>query len=140
MRKRILVLLAALFWAHAAAAQGIPAADGAAIRAVIDAQLDAFRARDGERAFAFADANIRAMFGDAATFMRMVREGYAPIYSPRAREFGAAEDRGDTVAQAVEIEGADGSAVLAIYEMRRLSDGTFRIAGVSLLRSRRPGV
>ena len=140
MRKRILALLGALFWAHAAAAQGVPAADGAAIRAVIDAQLDAFRARDAERAFGFDDDGIRAMFGDAATFMRMVREGYAPIYDPRAREFGAVEDRGDTLAQAVEIEGADGAAVLAVYEMRRGPDGTFRIAGVYLLRSRRPGV
>jgi hypothetical protein len=95
---------------------------------------------DGERAFAYADDGIRAMFGDAATFMRMVREGYAPIHDPRAREFGAVEDRGETVAQAVEIEGADGTAVLAVYEMRRRPDGTFRIAGVYLLRSRRPGV
>ncbi|MBL8831103.1 MAG: DUF4864 domain-containing protein [Rhodospirillales bacterium] len=140
MRKRILAVLLALFWALPAHAQGIAPADGASIRATIERQIDAFRADDGERAFAFADDSIRAMFGDPARFMAMVREGYGAIYRPRRFAFGAAEDRGDTIAQIVEFEGLDGSSGIYLYEMRRQPDGGFRIAGVYLLRAHRPAV
>ncbi len=145
MRKEFLAAFVALFWAFAAQAQGIPAqripdADGAAIRSTIERQVDAFRADDGERAFAFADDNIRAMFGDSARFMAMVREGYAMIYRPRGFVFGEAEERGDIVAQIVEFDGLDGTSAVFLYEMRRQPDGGFRIAGVYLLRARRPSV
>ncbi len=140
MRKEFLTALVALFWAFAAHAQGIPAGDGAAIRSTIDRQVDAFRVDDGERAFSFADDSIRAMFGDPARFMAMVREGYAMIYRPRSYAFGAAEDRGDTVAQIVEFDGLDGTTAVFLYEMRRQPDGGFRIAGVYLLRKERPAV
>ena len=145
MRKEFLAALVALFWAFGAHApivyaQGIPDGERAAIRSTIERQVDAFRADDGERAFAFADENIRAMFGDPARFMAMVREGYAMIYRPRSYAFGAAEDRGDVVAQIVEFDGLDGTSAVAVYEMRRQPGGGFRIAGVYLLRAQRPGV
>ena len=140
MRKRILVLLLALLQASPARAQGIAPEDAAAIRATIERQIDAFRADDGARAFAFADDSIRAMFGDAATFMAMVRAGYAMIYRPRAWAFGDAAPQDGDVAQIVEFDGLDGSSAAAVYVMRRQPDGGFRIAGVYLLRSRRPGV
>jgi hypothetical protein len=140
MRKRILAVVLALFWAWDARAQGIADADAAAIRATIERQIAAFRADDGERAFAFADATIQAMFGSPERFMAMVREGYATIYRPRGWAFGPAEESGGIVAQIVEIDGLDGTSVAALYHMRRQPDGTFRIAGVQLLRARRPGV
>lgn len=140
MRKRILVLLLALLWASPARPQGIAPADAAAIRTVIERQIDAFRADDGTRAFALADDSIRTMFGDAATFMAMVRAGYAMIYRPRAWAFGEAGPQDGDVAQIVEFDGLDGSSAAAVYLMRRQPDGSFRIAGVYLLRSRRPGV
>jgi Domain of unknown function (DUF4864) len=140
MRKEFLAAFVALFWAFAACAQGISAGDTAAIRSTIERQVDAFRADDGERAFSFADDNIRAMFGDPARFMAMVREGYAMIYRPRGFVFGEAEDRGDIVAQIVEFDGLDGTSAVAVYEMRRQPGGGFRIAGVYLLRARRPSV
>lgn len=140
MRKRILVLLLALLWASPARPQGIAPADAAAIRTVIERQIDAFRADDGTRAFALADDSIRTMFGDAATFMAMVRAGYAMIYRPRAWAFGEAGPQDGDVAQIVEFDGLDGSSAAAVYLMRRQPDGSFRIAGVYLLRARRPSV
>lgn len=140
MRKRILAVLLALFWACDAHAQGIAPADGASIRSTIERQIEAFRADDGVRAFSFADDSIRAMFGDPQRFMAMVREGYGMIYRPRRFAFGEAEDRGDTVAQIVEFDGLDGSSAVFLYEMRRQPDGGFRIAGVYLLRAHRAGV
>ena len=66
----------------------LPAPDRAAIRAVIGAQIDAFRHDDGVRAFGYASPGIRAQFGNAAAFLDMVRRGYAPVYRPRAYVFG----------------------------------------------------
>jgi hypothetical protein len=144
MRKLFLALFAAmcgaLLWASAAQAQGISPADAAAIRATIERQIDAFRADDGPRAFGFADDTIRAMFGDPERFMAMVRQGYAMIYRPRRYEFAETAERPDGYAQAVEFDGLDGTSALAVYEMRRQPDGTFRIAGVTILKARRPSV
>ncbi|MBI1245212.1 MAG: DUF4864 domain-containing protein [Alphaproteobacteria bacterium] len=140
MRKFFLAFCAALLWASSAHAQGIAPGDAAAIRQTIERQIDAFRADDGERAFGFADATIRAMFGDPASFMAMVRQGYGMIYRPRRFEFAQAVERPDGIAQAVEFEGLDGTSAVAVYEMRRQPDGTFRIAGVYLLKARRPSV
>ncbi|MBI3505344.1 MAG: DUF4864 domain-containing protein [Proteobacteria bacterium] len=145
MRKVFLAGFLAFFWAIAAHApivhaQGIAAADGAAIRATIERQIEAFRADDGERAFSFADDTIRAMFADASNFMAMVRQGYAMIYRPRSYAFAEAEARGDGIAQIVEFDGLDGTSAVAVYDMRRQPGGGFRIAGVYLLRAKRPGV
>ena len=140
MRKLFLAFCGALLWASAACAQGVAPADAAAIRSTIERQIDAFRADDGERAFGFADASIRAMFGDPARFMAMVREGYAMFYRPRRFEFAETVERPDGYAQAVEFDGLDGTSALAVYEMRRQPDGSFRIAGVHILKARKPSV
>ena len=58
---------------------GVSADDRVAIETTISAQMDAFRRDDGEAAFAFAAPGIRARFGDAETFMTMVRSGYRPV-------------------------------------------------------------
>lgn len=140
MRKFFLAFCAALFWASAAGAQGISPGDAASVRQTIERQIEAFRADDGERAFGFADSSIRALFGDAANFMAMVRTGYGMIYRPRRFAFADAAERPDGIAQAVEFDGLDGSSAVAVYEMRRQPDGTFRIAGVYLLKVLRPSV
>ncbi len=140
VRKVFLAFLLASFWAASAHAQGIAAADGIAIRGTIERQIEAFRADDGERAFSFADDTIRAMFGDAPAFMAMVRQGYAMIYRPRSYAFAEAAPQGDDIAQIVEFDGLDGTSAAAVYVMRRQEGGGFRIAGVYLLRARRPGV
>ena len=63
-------------------------AEKGAIRKVIEAQIGAFRADDGERAFGYASPNIRQIFRSAENFMAMVRNGYQPVYRPRSVRFG----------------------------------------------------
>jgi hypothetical protein len=138
MRKGFLILVTTLLLAVPAWAQN--AGEQAAIRRTIERQIEAFRADDGERAFAFADTNIQSLFGSPERFMAMVREGYAMIYRPRDYAFGEARPDGDVVAQIVEFDGLDGSSAVAIYFMARQSDGSYRIAGVQLLPAKRPGV
>ena len=54
-------------------------ADWQAIRKVISQQLAALRAEDGDRAFSYASPGIQTQFGDAQTFMAMVRGAYSPL-------------------------------------------------------------
>jgi hypothetical protein len=112
-------------------------ADQAAIRAVIEAQIDAFRRDDAAGAFSFASPMIKRQFGTAETFLRMVRTGYLPVYRPREVEFQgleAAED-GDGLVQRVLLIGPDGRPVEALYLMQRQPDGSWRINGCILTES-----
>jgi hypothetical protein len=127
------VLIAALsLWIAAAAAQ--TPEDRAAIRSVIERQLDAFAHDDGEAAFGFASPAIRGMFGSAEIFMAMVREGYRPVYRPRSVSFNQLVEANGALVQLVDLVGPDGVPVTAAYEMLLLPDGTWRINGCTLLR------
>ena len=53
------------------------------MRAVIEAQLDAFRKDDAARAFSLATPGIREAFGSLENFMNMVRSAYAVVYRRR---------------------------------------------------------
>jgi len=110
----------------------LPAPDRAAIRAVIGAQIDAFRHDDGVRAFGYASPGIRAQFGNAAAFLDMVRRGYAPVYRPRAYVFGPLTRTDGQIVQHVVLTGPDGVAEEALYFMEHEKDGTWRIDGCML--------
>ena len=64
MALRLFALVAlVLGLAGAAQAQSLSSADRAAIRQVIEAQVDAFRRDDGSAAFSYASPVIQGMFG-----------------------------------------------------------------------------
>jgi hypothetical protein len=89
--------------------------DAAAVREVIEAQLDAFRRDDAQRAFSFAAPVIREQFGTAENFMQMVRTSYAVVYRPRSVKFETFEVVDNQVFQPVRMTDADGQAWVAIY-------------------------
>lgn len=107
--------------------------DRRAIRGVIEAQLDAFARDDGEAAFSRAAPGIRAKFGDAGTFMAMVRAAYAPVYRPRETRFLDLDVSGALPVQRVLVVDSAGAAFLAHYPMQRQPDGAWRIAGCVLV-------
>ncbi len=129
MRRRALLLA---FLASPAAAQG------SAIEQVIRDQMAAFARDDGEAAFAFATPGLRAMFGSAEMFMSMVRQGYQPVYRPRAVTFGELAEQDGQMVQEVGVIGPDGVPRIALYTMERQPDGTWRIAGCRLVERPRP--
>ena len=131
MRRVLFVLCLLLALAEPAIAQQ-DAADRAAIREVIERQLDAFKRDDAESAFGFASPMIRGMFGTADVFMEMVRQGYQPVYRPRSVEFGDIIDFQGQPAQKVHLIAPDGRPVMALYVMTRLADGSWRIDGCYL--------
>ncbi len=107
-------------------------ADRAAIRQIIQAQIDAFRRDDGDAAFGYASPTIQGMFGQPDVFMDMVRQGYQPVYRPRVFDFREIVDLHGQPAQKVHVVGPDGRPVTAIYPMTQLPDGSWRIDGCYL--------
>ena len=130
----LLLLVVLAFAPLAASAQAVPIsdADAKAVRRVIEAQLDAFRHDDAKRAFSYAAAGIRDMFGSAESFLEMVRTSYAVVYRPRNVVFEPPERVGADVVQPVIMTDADGRGWIALYPMRREKDGSWRINGCSL--------
>lgn len=111
----------------------VAAADRVAITEVIARQIDAFKRDDGVTAFSFASPSIRAKFGTADTFMRMVRSGYPQVYRPSTTTFVGTDAEGGRIVQRVLLTGPDGASVLALYFMERQEDGSWRIDGVQLV-------
>jgi hypothetical protein len=129
----LVVLLAAAVAAPAVAQTG--GADAEAIRQVIAAQMAAFQRDDGPGAYAFASPTIQRKFGNADIFMEMVRTGYAAVYRPQAVEFRDLRLENGLLYQEVFVVGPDGRPALAVYEMQRQPDGTWRINGCWLTRA-----
>src|SRR5512141_881188 len=124
MNRRTLVgFLVAVLAASAAGAPGggLSAADAAAVRGVVQAQLDAFAADDAKRAFSYAGPGIREMFGTADRFVAMVKASYPVVYRPATVAFLVAEALGDEVIQGVHLTDADGRLWLAGYRLQRLA-------------------
>ena len=113
-------------------APDLPAADRQAIQAVIVQQIAAFRRDDGEAAFAFAAPRIREIFATPDNFMRMVREGYQPVYRPREVNFGTLSTLEGRLVQHVLLIGPDGAPVTALYSMELQPDGSWKISGCIL--------
>ena len=111
----------------------IPQTDGEAIRAVIAAQLAAFRANNGSQAFLYAAPAIREQFKTVDNFIHMVKTAYAPVYQPRGVLFGTVSTMQGIPAQSVFFMGADGEVVQAVYLMEKLVSGDWRIAGCFLV-------
>ena len=132
-----LLALMLLGWAGATPAQvqSVSVADATAIRAVVEAQLDAFAQDDAGKAFALAAPQIQMMFGNAQTFMRMVKTGYPAVYRPASVIFLKPEViDGDTI-QLVQLSDQEGVVWIAAYRMQRQNDKQWRINGCELEKS-----
>lgn len=135
---RFLSALAALLMLGAAAPAkadaDLSAADEQAIRATIEAQLDAFRADDAERAFALAAPRIQWRFSTPEAFITMVRTQYPVVYRPARFGFRAVRTEDAVVVQLVEMWDDQDQYWIAAYQMLRAEDGTWRIGGCALMR------
>ena len=127
--KTALVVLALCL---SAAAQADEPVGANAARAVIQSQLDAFRAESANDAYQFAAPNIRRIFPTADVFGRMVKNGYPMVWNPSKTEFLTAEPRGKMIVQRLRIVDQNGRPYIAEYAMI-LVDGVWRIAGVEIV-------
>ncbi|MDP3338868.1 DUF4864 domain-containing protein [Frigidibacter sp.] len=133
MRRTVLAFGLALFcWAPAVAQESSPeraATADAGIRAVIEAQMQAFRAGDTGAAFSHASPMIQRMFGGVDGFGRMVSGQYPMIWQPGdVRFLGLRQERGVPM-QRIMLKDSGGALHLFDYEMTE-SGGVWRINGV----------
>ena len=112
----------------------MPPADARAVRAVIEAQLDAFRHDDAARAFALATPGVRETFRSAENFLAMVRASYAVVYRPKSVLFETPQFIGDQLIQPVRLTDAEGHGWIALYPMQLQPDGNWRTNGCQLAR------
>ena len=130
--KRIILLIAMLFYPHLALAGDSPAANDA-YKAIITHQLQAIAKDDGASAYSEAAPNVQKIFPSPDVFMNMVRSGYPAVYRNKQFTFGdAGTDGAGRPFQKVEILGMDGVRYEGIYFMERQPDGSWKISGVSM--------
>jgi hypothetical protein len=133
MRIAVMTLILGLvFGAGTAGADPASPADKAMFQKIISAQMSAFQADDAAGAFDFASPDLQAKFGSAATFLEMVKSGYAPVYRPRAVEFRETIEHDVGPEQRVFVIGPDGRSYMAHYMMEKQPDGSWRISGCYL--------
>jgi ketosteroid isomerase-like protein len=108
-------------------------ADADAFRAVIAAQVEAFRRDDWPAAFGYASPGIRAQAGGVESFRRMVLGAYQAVARPRVFEFEPATVLDGRPVQPAFVVGPDGIAHRALYFMQQQPDGSWRIDGCTLL-------
>ncbi|TVQ57201.1 MAG: DUF4864 domain-containing protein [Rhodobacteraceae bacterium] len=123
--------LAALGLTLALLAPQAKADDGAAMRAVIEEQLQAFSRDDWADAFRHASPGIQSMFRTPDRFGAMVMQGYPMVWRPSRVEAGPVEQGPRGPVQLMYFEDQSGSLYIAAYEMV-LVDGVWRIDGVRI--------
>ncbi len=114
--------------------------DVQSIRGVIEQQIDAFKRDDATGAYSFAAPSIQKIFPTAEIFMRMVRQGYQPVYRPRSFAFDELTRIEGKLVQPVRVVGPDGVPVTALYIMEQQSDGSWKIGGCVLTREPGQGI
>jgi hypothetical protein len=111
-----------------------PVADA---QAVISGQIDALIAEDADRAYSYASPDIRSIYPDKDTFLTMVQKNYEPVYRAGHYAFGRSKlvAGGELVFQEVMISARQGKDWTAIYEMRLMDDGSYKVNGVRMMRN-----
>jgi hypothetical protein len=110
-------------------ARTLTAAEWNAIRRVIAEQRTALIEGNADRAFGYATDRTKQQFGDAETFLSMVRTGYAALLTARYVEFLEGAVIEGVVVQPLRLIGADNTVLVALYTLEKQKNGRWRIAG-----------
>jgi hypothetical protein len=136
MRHIIFLLLSLVLLREPGAAQSLSDSDKSAFQSIINRQIEAFRADDGNTAYGFAAPMIQRIFPNPDMFMNMVRNKYQPVYRPQSYTFGASGfSASGRPIQRVTIVGPDGITYEAIYTFEQQPDGTWQINGCAIVRA-----
>ncbi|MBI2584499.1 MAG: DUF4864 domain-containing protein [Rhodospirillales bacterium] len=100
---------------------------------VIKEQLAAFQRDDGKAAFAYASPDVQDQFGTPEAYLAKFAVSYKAVYRPKHVTFlNLAYSRGRLV-QRVLVVGPDGGAVVALFPMVQMTDGSWRVDGLVLV-------
>ncbi len=101
--------------------------------AVIKSQIAAFQRDDGDMAFSYASPEVQSQFGTADAFLARFAATYKPVYRPKSVIFlNLAFSRGRLV-QRVLLQGPDSIAIVALFPMMQMNDGSWRVDGCVLV-------
>ena len=101
--------------------------------AVIKSQIAAFHRDDGDMPFSYASPEVQSQFGTADSFLARFAATYKPVYRPKYVTFlNLAFSRGRLV-QRVLLQGPDSIAVVALFPMMQMNDGSWRVDGCVLV-------
>ncbi|MEB2843468.1 DUF4864 domain-containing protein [Rhizobiales bacterium RZME27] len=130
----LIVAVYALFSSVVPAHAEDPVADA---QSIISEQIAAMKAQDAGRAYSFASPGIRGLFPDEKRFFEMVQKNYDAIFHAGNYAFGRSKlvGGGEMVLQEVMITGPGGKDWTAIYEMRLMDDGSYKVNGVRVLKN-----
>ena len=130
-----LILLAglALPLSSASAAGEVSREDRLAIRAVVQSQLEALAQDNAEAAFALATADSRNRLGNSDIFLQIIKQRFTPIYRHQLAIFSIPEIIAGRMVQVVRLTDKESAVWLAVYQMQKESDGTWKIAGCRLI-------
>ena len=103
--------------------------DRAESRAVIERQIDAFRRDDGAAAFAFASPELQTLFQNPD------RNGYQPVYRPKAYSFSGVTESEAGLTETLAIEDPEGQAWTAVYTLEKQPDGSWKITSCHLVKT-----
>ena len=105
------------------------------IIAVIDAQLEAFRSGDAEKAYSFATPGIQRQFANSSIFMQMVKNGYNVLRQPVKVEYQDLREHFGVKIQLVKLTDLNGFTFQAFYQMEQQTSGEWRIGGCKIQKS-----
>lgn len=126
------LILAGLLGMAASAKAG--EADQTQARQVIQSQIEAFKSGNHAEAYSYASPTIKGFFPDVAIFTDMVKRGYAPVYAPKSYDFGRVKENPDgSIAQELNVIGPDGKSWTALYSLKQMPDGSWKINAVQLI-------
>jgi Domain of unknown function (DUF4864) len=114
------------------AATGLTRADE--MRLLIEAQIAAMRADDWPGAFALASLDLQAQYGTPTALRDDVTAHYAPLPAVASAKFIDIVTFRGLPTYRVTLADGDGPTTTAYYLVRRLDDGSLRIAGCVLVR------
>ncbi len=117
-------------------AAGLTDEDASAMRSLIAAQIAAMRAGDWSRAFALASPDLQAQYGTPAALGKDVIAHYAPLPAVAHLAFIDIVTFRGLPTYRVDLGDTGGGVATAYYLVRRLDDGSLRIAGCVLVRAR----
>jgi hypothetical protein len=142
MQRRVLAILGLLMglygacWSAYAQTGALSAADVAAIRNAVQLQIDALANDDADSAFALATPAVRTRLGSPDKFLQLIKEQYDPVYRHQLALYSEPEVIDGKTMQAVRLTDLDSHVWLAVYEMIRDTDGSWKIDGCQLIETR----
>jgi len=131
----VVVLVVVPGLAATAQAAEVSPADARAARAVIEGQLAAFAADDAKRAFGYATPALRQQFGTPENFIEMVRTSYPVVYRPVSVLFLKPQWLAGELVQGVHMSDDQGVLWLALYQLQRQKNKSWRISACRLVQA-----